>query len=909
MPGTSESNKKQSSRLQRNTSASIWATATALSLLLPAASAWADGQIKFKVVDAKTGDPLPGAVIVIKAGPRDLDDIQFNTASSGLVTTGELDSGERQYSARALVGGIGYKEIKGKIVVVDDQTVEVEIKLESLGAQVIEIKEKQIRLDVKDSGIYTFRDREHLQFFPNGVGNRQSLPKALASVPGMVPDSMNRLHARGESGLGAFYIDGFQVPSFLAGSLSQILTPEMIEGVKVRTGGLGANLGGASTVLETTLRPAISSGGNPLAPSFEYHIATEQYGGSNQSFTISRQIGATRPGKDGKLAPNTASRAGFVLNYSRRETSNFAESPQPQRQQSNNAGTSEVLLGKFSYRISRQMEANAFLGSNASHNGVANRQGLDASFLNRGQGFGFGGNKNATDFPRVTFQDGTNFAASQEILDNRVYQQDNNRFYAIQLNRTFNPSLRGTFSVGGAQTDQKTRNSNELGYSKTTGAAYSPSTLPDDYSIEYNPTTGLNFSQSQVQADFTYANKGPHSLKFGLLSQSLSGNEAYQFVPMSNTAANNLLTLNSFIGNNLRVNSDNTTWPSMFIRRTGGYSALYLQDTYAPIERLRISAGARVENFDQTQLLVIPGAAGAGNRVSYNSKRSDSAVSPRLNVLYSLPGGLLRGLTKGQPTALRAGYNRIFTAPGIGQGAIGTGQTGGTAPLPVAAMTNDQVDLSLDQQLRGANLRLATYSKDIKNNHSWQQMVQGPQAGAYMMVNTGDARVNGFEALYEFKPRSLEPRPGYLDPIVTGLSGYISYTSSKAERRGTPVGGVTPVFFQDWDQQQTLNLGAGYQLAHGGLLALSYYHGSGLRSSLTTVGGAREPIDQLDLRIRTRSGFLNNLHALEFGVENLTNSRSALNFNQGALSQGSASFAGTRFQQGRRFVVSLTGKF
>lgn len=902
MPGTRKT--KQHTRSFPQTRGGILATATALALLLPAAAAWADGQIKFKVVNAKTGEPLPGAVIVIKAGPKDLDDIQFNTASNGLVTTGDLDSGERTYTAQALVNGISYKKITGKIVVVDDQAVEVEIKLESLGVVVKDIIGKQIRLDVKDAGVYTFRDREQLQFFPNGVGNRQSLSKALRSVPGMVPDSMNRLHPRGEADNGTIYLDGFQLPSFLAGSVSQLLTPEMLETVKVRTGGLAANFGGGGTILDTTLRPAISTGGSPLNPTFEYAFGAEEFGGASQTFTIGRQIGAMRPGKDGKLTPNTASRAGFILTYSRRQSDDFVESPQPQRRRSNNTGTSESLLGKFSYRISRQMEASALLGSSAANTGVANRQGLDASYINRGQGYGFGGNKNATDFPRVNFQDGTSFTASQEILDNQVYQSDNNKFYALQLNRSFSPKLRGTFTVGGAQSAQSTTNNNALNYAKTTGAAYSPLTMPADYSIEYNPTTGLNYTQSQVQADFTYSNKGPHDWRFGILSQSLKGNEAYQFVPMSNTAANALLNLNSFIGTSLRVNSDNTTWPSMFIRRTGGYSALYAQDTYSPTDRIRFNLGLRVENYEQNQLLVVPGSG----RANYDSKRSDNAVSPRINVLYSFPSGILRGLTKGQPSVMRAGYNRIFTSPGIGQGAIGTNQVGGAAPLPVAAQTNDQIDLSLEQQLRGQSIRLSTYSKDIKNAQSWQQMVQGPQAGAYMMVNTGDAKVNGFEALYEIKPRTLEPRPGYLEPIVGGLSGYISYTSSKAERQGTPVGGLIPIFLQDWDQQQTVNLGAGYQLGNGGLASLTYYHGSGLRSSVTAAGGGRTPIDQVDLRLRTRSHFLNNLHALEFGVENLTNSQKALNFSP-AGSANNPNFAGTRFQQGRRFVVTLSGKF
>lgn len=883
-------------RLQ--TRSGVLATATMLSLLLPAAVAWADGQVKFKVVDSKTGVVLPGAVIVIKAGPTDLEDMQFKTASSGLVSTGDLTAGTREYSARALVNGIAYKLITGKVVVIDDQTIEVEIKLESQGETIIDIFRKQIRLDIDDPGLYTFRDREHLQFFPNAVGNRQSLNKALRSIPGMVPNSLNRLHSRGEADTGIYYIDGFQLPSLLAGRASQFLTPEMIESLKVRTGNLGANLGGGSTVLETSLRPAISRGGSPLMPAFEYAFNSEDYGGNSQSFTISRQLGATRPDSEGKLVPNPNSHAGFVLSYSRRESTNFLESPQPQRQLSNNTGKSDSLLGKFSYRLSRQMEASAFLGISGSRNGIANRQGVSTQFGRLG--FGFGGNRPVTAFPQVNFLDGTNFNASQEILGNNVSQSDDNRFYAVQLTRIFSPLLRGNFSIGGAETRQDTKNKNALGFPLTTGAAFNPATLPADYSIEYNPTTGLNFTQSQVQADFSYGNeRSKHNYKFGVLSQTLRGNEVYQFVPMSNAALNAALNINSYLANSLRFNSDNSS-PSTFIRRTGGSSAFYVQDTYVPIERVRLSVGARVENFEQSQRIRV---VGTGTRPDISSKRTESAVSPRINLLYQFPNGILKNLTKGQLTVLRAGYNQIFSAPGIGQGAIGTNQTGAT-PLPVAAQTNNQLDLSIEQQLKAQSMRLSFYNKDIKNTHQWQQMIQGPQAGAYMMVNAGNAKISGVEALYEFKPRSLDPRPGSLEPVTLGLSGYLAYASSNAKRSATATTGAVPL---DWDQQQTMNLGVGYQLMNGSLFSLAYYQGSGLASSVSTVGGSRSPISQLDLRLRTKSKLIANLHALEIGVENLTNSRNPLNFQQGALAGNS--LGGTRFQQGRRFVVGLSGKF
>ncbi len=902
MPGTTKKKNTTPTHFVRRNS--IWATASILSLLLPAASAWADGQIKFKVVDSRTGKVLPGAVVVISAGPRDLDDIQFNTDTEGLVSTGDLDSGERTYTARALVDGISYKLVKGKLAVIDNQTIEIEIKLEAQGEILIDIKAKQQRLDVDDPGIYTFRDRTHLQYFPNGVGNNQSLSKAFRSVPGMVPDSQNRLHARGEADMGTFYIDGVQLPSLLAGRSAQFLTPSMLESVKVRTGSLGASLGGSSTVLETTLRPAIRPGSSSTATNFEYSLGTEDYNGSSQNITISRQRGRKRARKGASGPGTVVINSGFVLSYSRRETGNFLESPQSNRQLGNNAGNSETYLAKFTNRINRALEISFIAGSSIANNGVSNRAGTDAAIINKGQGFGFGGYKNFTNFPRITLPDGTKAAASQDLLNNRINQTDQHQFYIIQLVRSFPSGMKGTFSFGGVDTLQKTGNRNPLAYPgfANTGVKYSPTSMVSDYSIEYNPTVGLKFAQTQSQADFILAKpESKHAYKFGVLAHSLAGNESYQFEPMSNTALSNLLNL-KYVGSSFKANnSNNFPWPAMQIRRSGGYSAFYAQDTFTASNRLRLDIGVRVENFEQQQSISF---IATDPRTRFTTKRSEGSVSPRFNALMEFPNGLLKKLTKGQPSVLRVGYNKIFTPPGIGQGAIGFGQTG-PAPLPVAPQTNDQFDVSLEQQLTGKTLRISSYNKSLKNTLGWQQMIEGSQAGAFSMVNQGDAKVNGFEVLLEFQPRRMNAKLGNLAEPELGFSGYIALTNSNAKRSAPLGGGMVP---QEFDQQQTLNIGAGLHLKNRAQIALTLYHGSGLSSSVTSAGGSRAPINQIDLRMLSRPRLLGKTNAFEFGIENLTDSRNALNYSQGATA-GATSFGGTRFQQGRRLVVSLTGKF
>jgi len=90
---------------------------------------------------------------------------------------------------------------------------------------------------------------------------------------------------------------------------------------------------------------------------------------------------------------------------------------------------------------------------------------------------------------------------------------------------------------------------------------------------------------------------------------------------------------------------------------------------------------------------------------------------------------------------------------------------------------------------------------------------------------------------------------------------------------------------------------------------LDVYYGSGEASSPlvpigpsnsnTLGGGARNSHYSIDLRLG--HPHLLGPAGLELDVENLTNNVGVLNFNSG--------FSGTRFQQGRRLVLRVTGSF
>jgi hypothetical protein len=915
----------------RGQGASQWARpmgrsmVASLCLVLPAAVAWADGSAKITVVDSQTKKPLAGASIVIEPAKTEIDPVRFNTDSTGSVLAEDLASGRRAYtvSLKSYVNEAGiavvYRDIKGTLNVVDGQTINVRIELDLLGEKEIEINSKRIRIDVDDTGYYTFRDRKFFEMFPNNVGNNQSLNKGLSSAPGVIPGGVNQLHIRGEQANNAvYYIDGFQLPTTLTGAYAPILANSMIDTVKLRTGGFSASMGGVSgAAIDTKLRSAVRRG-NPYEPFVDYILQSETYG-SSFGVNLGRQLGS-RPAatlSDPRNAKSKlGSRLGYLLSFNRRESSDMFESPQPNRNDVHNSGTSQVLMGKIDLSLSQKSQAGFTFGNSTDNFGIANRTGLLPEYRGLGQGFGFGGARDASAFPIPFPAFGGTARGSQWRLNNDVNQKDDNTFYVLRLEQTVSPQLRGNFYLGGATTKQSVGNN-------TPGV--SPRDWKDDSSIEYKPTTRQSFNQSQFQADLSYTSKerafdnpqrALHEYKFGILSQKSSGNESYQFLAQSKAADNALKNINDFIGDKLAYNFATNSAPVLFANREATQTSLYVEDTFIPRDAFRINFGFRQDSFNQDQRLRFgnPTASGLGT----NSSRGDSGVSPRINVLYQLPKkqesirlGKIKLpflLSSVEPTVIRASFNQILTPAGLSQGAIGSGSVS-AIPQPVAAQKTDQTDFSIERQLKGRQLvRLATYNKTISNTHAFQQLIEGPQQTAFMMVNRGKSTVSGFEFTYELQPRPLVMTDGMLEDYQ-GVSGYISYGNAVAKRQVPVTSSLSAVFYPEHDQRHTLNAGIGFKTKRGSTISLGYYYGSGLAASRITLGGKRDSISELNLRIRTRPNLIKNKFGVELGIENLGDKSKALTFDQGQNASSVNSFSGTRFQQGARLIVSLFGKY
>lgn len=868
---------------------SVVRPAITLALLLPAAVAWADGQIRFKVINAKTKAPLPGAIIKIDPSPSEIDELQFSTASDGLVTTGDLSSGQRTFEITAIVGGVEYKKFKGRVSVVDDQVVDVEVPLDERGFEDRIVRGKILRLNIDDTSQSTFRDRKFFELFPLGVGNRQSLNKQLRSIPGMVYDSVNRVHARGEEGGLALYVDGFQVPNFLTGSTSQFLVPDAIETLTARTGGYSAEQsGGAGAVLDVRLRPTMSpDSAKPWGPQTAYRVGMGEFGTNEGYLTVSRQRGAV---------PDRAGDIGFFAALSRRTTGNFLEAPQPDRQSGvNNGGKSDSIFTKMEIRLNAKTEISSFFSIGSSKTGVANRTGLAAGFRPN-QGFGFGGADVSENYLQNQ-QGGGQLLMEQQNAGNRVSQSDNSRMFVTQLRQEVSPSITGMVSMGYTQSRQFISNN-----SRFTPLA----NLPANGAIEYRPTVLQDFQSSQTQIDVTIqppASK--HKIKAGLISQSIDGGESMQFVPQSQQALQKMLNFSTFIGNRLQIQTLPEKVPVLFAARKSDYTSLYVQDSWVPKEDIRVNGGLRLENYKQIQSFSL----GMPVRAPFaGASRTSSGVSLRLNTVYQFPRSLSLSMGKigkrkgpgfkigaSQPTLLRASFNQVFT-PALGQGSIGFGQNDTTLTFaaPNRAQMTDQVDISIERQLNRQSIKLGTYTKKSRNAIGYQQMILGPQTLAYSTVDLGNTKASGFELTYEYNPRNFGQLPGNLDEYK-GLAGFLSLARGSSKRQ---VGGG--YIDNEFDQKSTITAGVGYTMPEGDQMSLSYYSGSGLASSVFN-GGGRQAISELNLRLASAPGRIGNGLGVELGIENLLNGRNVMNFN--------GSYAGTRFQQGRRWVLSVTGKY
>jgi len=589
--------------------------------------------------------------------------------------------------------------------------------------------------------------------------------------------------------------------------------------------------------------------GNVARPRTEYSL----FGGSYDAF--SGDVTAVGPLGKG---------ASYVLDLNANRTRNFQEPQQPDHQDAHNAGATESAFARFRFAPSSKDAFSLTLSGNPAQIDVPNRTGLGSRFQNIGQGYGLFGLRNADgtrpDAPAGSLGSGTILLPSQQDAGQDIVERDVTEFSTLAYTRRLAPGSDAQLALTLLHSGQDVTNDNP---------SVDLANLPVDSSIEYSPSVYRNVHHVQLTGSVG-ASRGTHRLKAGFLLDDQSGVESYRIAPGSQLALDALAatapslapagTASSTLdANGNPVYTATGAVPTVLIQRTGYYAAAYLQDTWTR-GRLVANYGLRGDWYGQ-------------DLNDGEAKVDTFELSPRANFAYTLD----------RRTQLHLAYNHLLNTPPIAQGAL-LGQV-------IKPEILDQYDAALSRSLgHGQNVSLGYYYKQIDGQFDTALLIPGSQIGIFSTVSLERAGVHGVEFSYEIAA------PGGL-----GWDGYLNYAYSAAKPAGTDNAGEPVDPYNDHDQRQTVGAGLAYTFKGGASVAATFQFGSGLASSVVPPDADRTPRSQLDLKLFSGNRLFHGRAGLTLGVENLFDSRQVINFQ--------SAFSGTRFQQGRRITLGITGRF
>ncbi len=815
----------------------------------------------------------------------------------------------------------GYQTGRAIVEVQEDRTVQVTVYL-----RFRERIEPFTLLSVRDTTNNTRRSLQFVRTIPVAAGNRQQINNVLATAPGMVRNSLNQVHPRGQRFGVAHYIDGFMLPSLPTGQLQGFLPQEVFDQYDIRTGGLSAQYGGdGSVAVDLTTRRV-----GPI-PTLEGMLTTGDYNTNEIYITVGQRFSIRGRGATAAAAreqaeldrarANTATVVGgasaapgsqpapvpsfgYLLHLSQRSTDVVAEAPQ-QRQTINNSGRNNSAFGKFEYTPGPLTQITGLIDINGARSNIANRT--------RAGGVGFTGRIETS--PGITPpQTVANTPSQQEELQDQ-FQKEDNSLALVQLRRVIrkrdlatNPDSSVTLSVGAMDNEVRLENTNR-NFDPRDLTNPNSSLYRRNSSLEFNPDVRRTYTQFQSQLDMVLA-RNNHVIKGGLLLNNYTLTERYRLEPGSQVALDALfarsplLVPQGIVPNaqglrddfgNLIVNyaaGQPATANFGQIRREGTYTALYIQDNWVFNPVLTINGGVRMDTFQLTRIGANPLFGLPGN-----NSTDASEFSPRLNLALQLPRrgfiGFLGGGGATRRAVLRLGYNRLFQRPPLGQGTY----FGNSAIKP---QTGDSYEIGLEKQLGENQVVKATlYSIQFQNYLDVEGLFPGTQfaTSVLTLVNYPRATSNGFEVSYNYNPTFRNNNR---------LTVFASYANGNVKlqdqgRSTDSLGRVVTKERPDIDQEHTLNVGLGYRFPGNYTLGVSSYLGSGLYGSRRPNSETRDGIAEINLRLSTSPRFFAKTFGLDVSVENLLDQQNRYNF-YGA-------YEATRVQIGRRLLTSVYARF
>lgn len=706
-----------------------------------------------------------------------------------------------------------------------------------------------------------------------GTAANGSVNSLISHDAGVTADSSGQQHVRGEHAEVAYVVDGVLLPDTLSGRQGAVVVLSTIDRLDLLTGSYAPEFGGqTAAVLDITTLPT------PRKPRADLDIDRGSYDTQDGTLTLSGPI---------------SKYAGYVLNLGASRTRAAVEPQQPDVQTAHNTGANLIEFAKFRFQPGHADTLNLTLSRSPDTLQINNRTGLPSSFHTAGQGYGFLGLRNADGSRPDVTADISGLLGAQNILlpsqqaeGQDITAREVSEFATLAWQHRFSSVDTGQLAFTLLHSGQDVVNHNPT---------VNLLNLPADNSIEYNPTAIRNVHHVQFTGSIS-APRGSHRLKAGFLADDQLGNEAYNLVPASQLALD-LLAINApnlapegapvpqldaggkpmmdgqgspvyvtDINKNPIYKPTTGASPTIKVHRSGFYRAAYLQDTWQVSRRATFNYGVRADWYRQGQNLGQPIV-------------DTLALSPRLNFSY----------TPDRLSVVRLSYNRLLNTPPLAQGAV-VGQ-------PIHPETLNQYEVGVQRQVApGQSVELAYYVKDIRNQVDTGLLIPGSQIGIYSAVNFEIGGVHGIEFSYDLSA----PRRKNSD-VHSGIDAFVNYSYSIASPNGFDNTGLHAPIFNDHDQRNTLGFGLGYTFPAGQNLSMTLQHGSGLASSSIPPSPFRTPRTQIDLHLGSGDHLFKGRGGLNVDVQNLLDDRTVINFQ--------SAFSGTRFQQARRFLVSLSGRF
>ncbi len=849
--------------------------AVALFCLLPLPAAHADvfGRLHIVVHDA-AGKPVAGANVIFHDTANVSPDFNVLTGPDGVALSPPLEIRAWRITTEVVT----FNTDTRSVTVAPDTSTEVDVALTkkvTIGASRVILSQRNLTTNAARL------NAQAIQTIPVTGANPQNFSKMLLLNPGFVQSSANVVHPRGEHASTSIYFNGVEIGGVLQGRAGPLFSPDIIQSADIQTGGFSPEYGGETAAI---LNLSLRSG--PITPFQTVHLGAGGYGTLDQELTFGGQAGAS-VGQSGPFR--------YLFNAINRTTDNSIEPPQPGNQDAHNHSRALTAFGNLEYVAGANDQFSLIVNTAPAQTQVANRAGLPDKYAPVGQGYGYGGSRNADGTESGTTSDPTILGsqtiplASQQGAGQDVYQSDENSVGLLNYRHNFGGALTGLLSVSASSGRLDIRNhSPSIDLNSIDPATGYLTTI--DNSIEFNPTVLRKSSQSELTGSLTQTS-GTHTYKAGFQLTNETGDELYQFIPQSQLSLDAEAAIQSgggpqftpdgtyqtdssgnpvtdTLGNQVFTITPGANTPVVTLHRKANYNVGYVQDTWRATRQVTLNYGLRLDTYFGKDSL------------SMDSVKK-GYLSPRVNLAYAFTP-----LTTG-----RLIYNKLFSQPPLAQGAIL-----GTNLVP---QTTDLYEADLQHQITPLQtVKVSYYYKNARNEFDTGLLIPYTQFGAYTTLQYTTQGVHGFELSYSIAPRNN-----------VGLGGYLAYTNSIAKPNGLDQTGAPAPIVNDHDQLNTLGAGIDYTLSSQAFAGLDVYYGNGEASSVLAPisasnsnllgGGARNSHYFVNLRLG--HPHLLGPAGLELDVENLTNDVSVLNFNSG--------YSGTRFQQGRRVLLNLTGSF